>query len=72
VLAIAQALAFFLHWPNWAGYVIVGVVLAVAGYILLSTAQKRMKQIHPVPEKTVETIKENVEWIKDRTTSGRT
>jgi len=71
VLALAQALAFFLHWPVWAGYVVVGAVLAIVGYILFSSAQKRMQQINPMPEKTVETLKENVEWIKDRTTSDR-
>lgn len=72
VLMLAQALADLLNWPTWAGYGIVGVVLAIVGYIMLSSAQKRMKQINPVPEKTVETMKENVEWIKDRTTSDRT
>ena len=72
VLTIAQALADLLNWPTWAGYAIVGVVLAIVGYILLSLAQKSMKEISPVPEKTVETMKENVEWIKDRTTSDKT
>jgi drug/metabolite transporter (DMT)-like permease len=72
VLALAQALADLFNWPVWAGYGIVGIVLAIAGYILFSSAQKNMKQINPVPEKTVETMKENVEWIKDRTTSDRT
>lgn len=71
VLTLAQALAYFLHWPVWAGYGVVGIVLAIVGYILLSSAQKRMKQINPMPEKTVETMKENVEWIKDRTTSDK-
>jgi len=71
VLTLAQALAYFLHWPVWAGYGVVGIVLAIVGYILLSSAQKRMKQINPMPEKTVETLKENIEWIKDRTTSDK-
>ena len=71
VLTLAQALAYFLHWPVWAGYGVVGIVLAIGGYILLSSAQRRMKQINPMPEKTVETLKENVEWIKDRTTSDK-
>ena len=71
VLTLAQALAYFLHWPVWVGYGVVGTVLAIVGYILLSSAQKRMKEISPVPEKTVETMKENVEWIKDRTTSDK-
>jgi len=72
VLMLAQGLADLLNWPTWAGYGVVGLVLAIVGYILISSAQKRMKQIKPVPEKTVETMKENVAWIKDRTTSDRT
>lgn len=71
ILMLAQALADLLNWPVWAGYGIVGVILAIAGYVLLSTAQKQIKEVHPVPEKTVETMKENVEWIKDRTTSDK-
>jgi cobalamin biosynthesis protein CobD/CbiB len=72
VLALAQALADLLNWPAWAGYAIVGVVVAVVGYFLLTSAQKSLQEVKPIPEKTVETIKENVEWIKDRTTSDRT
>ena len=72
VLTLAQGLADLLNWPIWAGYGVVGVVLAIVGYFLLSSAQKQIKEISPVPEKTVETIKENVEWIKDRTTSDKT
>jgi hypothetical protein len=72
VLTLAQGLADLLNWPTWAGYGVVGVVLAIVGYFLLSSAQKQIKEISPVPEKTVETIKENVEWIKDRTTSDKT
>jgi hypothetical protein len=34
VLTLAQALAYFLHWPVWAGYGAVGLVLAFVGYIL--------------------------------------
>jgi protein-S-isoprenylcysteine O-methyltransferase Ste14 len=72
VLAIAQGIADLFNWPTWAGYALVGVVLAIAGGILLSAAQRQIKDIHPVPEQTVETMKENVEWIKDRTTSDKT
>jgi hypothetical protein len=72
ILALAQGIADLLNWPNWAGYVLVGAVLAIAGYILLSSAQKQMKEVHPVPEQTLETLKENAEWIKERTTSDKT
>ena len=72
VLALAQGIADLFNWPAWAGYALVGVILAIAGGILLSAAQRQIKNIHPVPERTVETMKENVEWIKDRTTSDKT
>jgi hypothetical protein len=67
VLALAGGLADLLNWPTWAGYAIVGVVLGVIGAVLVSTAQKRFKTIHPIPAKTVETVKVNVEWLKERT-----
>ena len=72
VLAVAQGIADLLDWPAWAGYALVGVVLAIAGGILFSAAQRQIKNINPVPERTLETMKENVEWIKDRTTSDKT
>jgi len=71
VLALAQGLAYLLSWPTWAGYGLVGVVLAITGIILLVAARKRVQAIRPIPEQTVETIKENVAWIKERTTSDR-
>ncbi len=72
ILALAQGFAALLHWPNWAGYLLVGVVLAIVGYVLFSTAQKQIKDVRPVPKQTVETLKENAEWIKERTTSDKT
>ena len=71
VLTLAQGIADLLNWPVWAGYGLVGLVLAIVGYVMLSSAQKQIKEVKPVPEKTVETLKENVEWIKDRTTSDK-
>jgi len=72
VLALAQSIADLFNWPTWAGYALVGVVLAIVGYILLSSAQKQLKNVRPIPEQTVETLKENAEWIKERTTSDKT
>jgi hypothetical protein len=71
LLALAQGVADLLNWPIWAGYALVGVVLAIVGYFLFSSAQKQIKDVRPIPEQTVETLKENVEWIKDRTTSDK-
>jgi uncharacterized membrane protein YqjE len=50
--------------PDWAAALIVGVVLAITAGILLSKGAERFKHVHPAPEKTIESLKENVEWAK--------
>jgi len=72
LIALALGIAALFDWPAWAGFAVVGVIFAIVGGVMLYLGQKDAKEIKPVPEKTVETMKENVEWIKDRTTSDRT
>jgi Putative Actinobacterial Holin-X, holin superfamily III len=50
--------------PSWLAALIVGAAIAVAATVLLSIGRNRLKQVHPVPEKTVATLKENVQWAK--------
>lgn len=65
LLMIVYALALVM--PSWAAALIVGAVLAVVASVILTAAIGRFKQIHGIPERTVETIKENVEWAKQHT-----
>jgi uncharacterized membrane protein YqjE len=64
LLMIVYALALFM--PIWTAALIVGIVLAVVASVILNAGVRRIKQIHPTPERTVETIKENVEWAKQQ------
>ena len=50
----------------WLAALMVGVVLAITAAILVSSGKKALKRISPVPEKTVQTVKENVQWSKDQ------
>ena len=52
--------------PNWAAALIVAVALAIVAATTLMTGIKRFKQIHPTPERTLQTVKENVEWAKQQ------
>ena len=53
--------------PDWAAALIVAVFMGVVAGVMLGAGVKRLKQVHPTPERTVENIKENVEWVKQRT-----
>ena len=50
--------------PSWLAALIVGAAIAVAATVLLSIGRNRLKQVHPFPEKTVATLKENVQWAR--------
>ena len=65
LLSIVFALALFV--PLWVAALILGTVLAVAAGALIVTGLKQLKRVRPTPERTVETIKENVAWVKQRT-----
>jgi uncharacterized membrane protein YqjE len=62
LLTVVYALALVM--PSWTAALIVGAPLALAGTLILNAGVSRFKQIHPTPERTIETIKENVEWVK--------
>lgn len=64
LLTILFALATFL--PLWAAALILFVIVAVVTVVLLAAGKKRFKTVHPAPEKTIETMKENVEWVKNQ------
>ena len=46
---------------------IVAVLVGLASFIAISAGRTRMKHVHPTPDKTIQTVKENVEWVKDQT-----
>ena len=58
--------------PNWAAALIVAAVYAaVAGVLALQGRNKVKEATPPVPEQTVESVKEDVQWAKTRTQSAR-
>ncbi len=53
--------------PDWAAALTITVILAIVAGVLFSAGAKRFKQVHPAPDRTIETVKENVEWAKQQT-----
>jgi hypothetical protein len=55
-------------WPLWICYGVVGGVFAIVGVVLLYRGKQQISQVDMVPQQTVETMKENVRWIKEKAT----
>ena len=51
---------------GWAA-LIVAAVWAVVAAVLYQRGRTRMRTVHPKPERTVETIKENAQWARHPT-----
>src|SRR5690606_26219395 len=51
----------------WLSALIVTAVMAVIAGILVAVGRSRLKQVQPKPEETIESMRENVEWIKQQT-----
>jgi Putative Actinobacterial Holin-X, holin superfamily III len=62
--------ALALALPVWLSALIVAAVYAIVALILALVGRNQLRQgLPPVPEQTQETLKEDVEWLKNRTRS---
>jgi len=50
--------------PTALAFLVVGVLYAIAAAVLITKGRGRLKDVRPVPEQTVETLKEDVQWAK--------
>ena len=62
---LAYALAT--RMSMWAATLIVALVMAAAAAGLVMSGIRRAKRIQPIPERTVESVKENLAWMKQPT-----
>jgi ABC-type uncharacterized transport system permease subunit len=53
--------------PRWLGFVLVGGLTLAIGAATALWARERLNKVSVVPERTVETIREDVEWAKEQT-----
>jgi hypothetical protein len=66
-------LALDLIMPAWLAALLVAVVYGIIAFVLVKQGQAKLKQAAPpVPEQTIETVKEDVEWAKTQMRSDRT
>jgi putative copper export protein len=69
-LALTAALILLLAGPvglaPWLAALLVGVVLAAVGYTMLQHGLRDLKRTDPTPHRTVESIKEDIQWAKEQ------
>src|SRR5215217_251428 len=59
--------------PAWLAALIVAMVYGIIAFVLVKQGQARMKRATPpVPEQTIETVKEDVEWAKTQMRPDKT
>ena len=59
--------------PIWAAALIVAAVYAAIAGVLVLTGRQKVREATPVvPEETIDSVKEDVQWAKTRTRSGMT
>jgi len=59
-----------LAMPSWSAALIVTVLWGVVAGVLYLQGREKVREVgKPIPEKTVERVKEDVQWLKGRTKS---
>lgn len=53
--------------PMWAATLVVAAAMAGAGSVAIAAGLRRFTRITPIPERTIESLKENLEWMKHPT-----
>ena len=64
VLTLGFALDAFM--PAWAAFLIVTVVLALVAAVLARQGRARLREVDPKPEKTMQTLKEDAQWLSEQ------
>jgi len=54
--------------PVWLSAILVGLVVGGVGYFMVSSGVAEIRKTDPVPRDTVETIKEDAQWLKNQVT----
>lgn len=65
-LLLACLYALELVVASWLAALIMMFIVGAIAAVVLRAGIQRLKRVHPRPDKTIDTIKENVEWAKDQ------
>lgn len=64
--AAAWALSDALSNEPWAGFLIVGGLLGIVAVVLVQSGRQKLSEVNLVPDETVTTLKEDLQWVKEQ------
>jgi len=68
LLAIIAGIVMLLDnvMPSWGAALLVGIVVGIVGWLLISKARAALQATDMTPQQTVETLKEDAAWVKQQ------
>jgi len=66
-LLLTCVYALSLAVSPWLAALIVGVCVSIIAGVLVAIGMEQFRKVNPKPERTIETMRENVQWAKDQT-----
>lgn len=67
VLLMGAAFLLGTFMPLWLAFLLVGIVVALVGYALVQKGLSTLKEMDAKPDRTVETLKRDKEWLTQET-----
>ncbi len=64
---LAGVTALSLLVATWLAFLIVAVVVGIAAAFLIGSGRRKLQQVDLKPQRTVTTMKENLQWAKQQT-----
>jgi uncharacterized membrane protein YqjE len=63
-LLLASVYGLSMVMAGWLAALLVGAILAIVAIALMSSSGKKLKRVNPTPDKTIQSLEENVQWAK--------
>jgi cytochrome bd-type quinol oxidase subunit 2 len=64
VATLIIALAYVMPW--WLAALIVGIVVACAGYLMIDHGRKSLSKTNLAPQRTMQTLQEDAQWARNQ------
>jgi F0F1-type ATP synthase assembly protein I len=66
VMTLGLGLGALINDLWWLGFLIVTIILGVVAAVLAQRGRTEVKALNPAPEQTIETLKEDAQWLNER------